>query len=125
MALHADSKQSVKTNLGIYDDPALLAVKNAEAPVVLDGKLDEENWSGTPSLLFGNVTHMKKQAGDQMVTGGVDVRASFDVNGVIYHKPNTDSSWLGVQLLTSRRKNEVNNFQHNSCLSHIFGGSLL
>jgi len=30
------------------------------------------------------------------VTGGVDVKASFDSYGVTYHKPNTDSSWFGV-----------------------------
>ncbi|MFA6469422.1 MAG: T9SS type A sorting domain-containing protein [Bacteroidota bacterium] len=82
-----------------YDDPAKLVVKNAGAAVVLDGKLTEADWAGAPSLLFGNGAFTKKLAGDQTVTGGADIKASFDSYGVTYHLPNTDSSWARVKFL--------------------------
>ena len=82
-----------------FDNPSSLTVKNAEVPITLDGKLDEADWNGAPSLLFGNGAFLKKQAGDQTVTGGADVKASFDSWGVTYHIPNTDSSWARVKFL--------------------------
>ncbi|MCX6137541.1 MAG: hypothetical protein NTV54_08625, partial [Ignavibacteriales bacterium] len=83
----------------VYDNPASLAVKNASTAITLDGKLDEADWNGAPSLLFGNGAFLKKQAGDQTVTGGLDVKASFDSWNVTYHIPNKDSSWARVKFL--------------------------
>ena len=99
IALHAGQKNAGKSTLVIFDDPAKLVVKNAEATVTMDGKLDEADWNGAPALLFGNGAQLKKQAGDQTVTGGVDVKSYFDVNGVKYRIPNVDSSWTRVKFL--------------------------
>jgi hypothetical protein len=82
-----------------YNDPAKLVVKNADGTVTVDGKLDESDWNGAPSLLFGNGAHLKKQGGDLTGTGGFDIKGSFDVGGTTYHVPNTDSSWLRVKFL--------------------------
>ena len=81
-----------------YDDPPAMLVKNAEA-ITVDGKLDEPEWGSAPSLLFGNGAHLRKQGVDRTVSGGFDLKASFDVNGVIYHNPNKDSSWARVKFL--------------------------
>ncbi len=82
-----------------YDNPPKLLVKNAGAPVVLDGKLDEGDWSGAPSLLFGNGAFTKKQPGDMTVSGGFDLKAGFKVNNVDYSIPNKDSSWARVKFI--------------------------
>ncbi|HAP35823.1 MAG TPA: hypothetical protein DCQ28_07735, partial [Bacteroidetes bacterium] len=81
-----------------YDDPASMVVKNAAA-VTVDGKLNEAEWANAPALLFGNGVQLKKKYGDQTVSGGFDLKASFDVNGVTYHNPNMDSSWARVKFL--------------------------
>ncbi len=82
-----------------FDNPSKLTVKNAGTALTMDGKLDEADWNGAPSLLFGNGAELKKQAGDMTVTGGFDLKASFDVNTVTYHLPNKDSSWTRVKFL--------------------------
>ncbi|MGE5315553.1 MAG: T9SS type A sorting domain-containing protein [Acidobacteriota bacterium] len=82
-----------------FDDPQSLTVKNAGAAVTVDGKLDEADWAGAPTLVFGNGAFMKKQSGEYTVTSGLDVKASFDSYGVTYHKPNTDSSVTRVKFL--------------------------
>ncbi|MFA6467646.1 MAG: ice-binding family protein [Bacteroidota bacterium] len=82
-----------------FDDPLKLIVKNAGAPVLLDGKLDEADWNGAPSLLFGKGADGRKLEGDKSVTAGFDLKASFDVNAVTYHVPNKDSSWTRVKFL--------------------------
>ncbi len=98
IALYAGPRNIGKSKLIIYDDPASLQVKNATA-VIVDGKLDEPEWSNAPSLLFGNGAHLRKQGSDRTVTGGFDIKASFDSYGVTYHVPNTDSSWTRVKFL--------------------------
>jgi hypothetical protein len=82
-----------------FDDPAALTVKNTSTPITIDGKLDEADWNGAPTLIFGNGASLKKQPGEFTVTSGADVKASFDVNNVTYHVPNTDSSVTRVKFL--------------------------
>ena len=87
-----------------FEDPANLAVKNALQTVTVDGKLDEAEWTTAPALAFGNGAFLKKGAGQQTVTGEVDVKATFDYydQGVFYgtfHLPNTDSSLATVKFL--------------------------
>jgi hypothetical protein len=87
-----------------FDDPASVTVKNALHPVVVDGKLDESDWNGAPTLLFGNGAFLKKQAGEQTVTGEADVKSTFDYwyNGTNYgtfHMPNRDSSVARMKFL--------------------------
>ncbi|MFA6541943.1 MAG: hypothetical protein WCT99_10110, partial [Bacteroidota bacterium] len=81
-----------------YDDPPSLKVKNT-AGITLDGKLDEADWSSAPTLIFGNSAFLNKQGSDYTVTGGADVKSYFDVNGVKYRIPNTDSSVTRVKFL--------------------------
>jgi hypothetical protein len=95
----ASSTVTLPPVVDVLDDPLSLKVKNADAPVLLDGKLDEADWNGAPALLFGKGADARKQTGDKSVTAGFDVKASFDVNAVTYHVPNKDSSWTRVKFL--------------------------
>ncbi|HLP18001.1 MAG TPA: T9SS type A sorting domain-containing protein [Bacteroidota bacterium] len=99
-ATSADAWTDLNPGLAkVFDDPSALTVKNADGAITLDGKLDESDWNGAPTLIFGNGAFLKKQAGENTVTGGVDVKASFDVGGVKYSVPNTDSSIARVKFL--------------------------
>jgi tRNA threonylcarbamoyladenosine modification (KEOPS) complex Pcc1 subunit len=80
-------------------DPASLTVKNAGSVITLDGKLDEADWSGAPTLIYGNGASVFAQPGDNTVTGGVDVKNPFTDGGIAYNVPNTDSSWARVKFL--------------------------
>ena len=87
-----------------FDDPASIAVVNAEGVVTLDGKLDEAEWATAPALLFGYGANLKKGAGEQTVTGFADIKATYDYwdQGTLYgtfHRPNTDSSLAKVRFL--------------------------
>ncbi|MCX6142506.1 MAG: hypothetical protein NTZ35_04730, partial [Ignavibacteriales bacterium] len=81
-----------------YDDPAKVVVKNAGA-ITVDGKLDEGDWTGAPTLLYGLGAAGKKQAGELTVTGGVDVKNPFTDNSVSYSVPHKDSSLARVKFL--------------------------
>ncbi len=96
----ASSTITVPVNIvSPYDDPSKLTVKNSGNVMVMDGKLDESDWNGAPSLLFGNGAQFKKQGTDKTVTGGFDIKATFNVDSVAYHVPNKDSSWTRVKFL--------------------------
>lgn len=82
-----------------FDDPQALNVKNVLSTIVLDGKLNEAEWNDAPTLLFGLGAEFRKQPGDLTATGGVDVKASFIVNGVTYRLPSKDSTWARVKFL--------------------------
>jgi hypothetical protein len=82
-----------------FDDPQDLLVKNAAGTITVDGKLDEADWNGAPTLVFGNGAFLNKQGGESTVTGEADVKSAFDVNGVKYFLPNKDSSTTRVKFL--------------------------
>jgi hypothetical protein len=82
-----------------FDDPKSITVKNAGTAPTIDGKLDEADWNGAPTLVYGNGAQMKKQSGEYTVTGEADVKSYFDVNGVKYSVPNRDSSTTRVKFL--------------------------
>src|SRR3989339_1046374 len=81
-----------------FDDPAKLVVKNA-GTITVDGKLDEADWIGAPTLLYGLGAAGKKQAGEYTVTGGVDVKNPFTDNNVQFSVPHKDSSLARVKFL--------------------------
>ncbi|MFH0989674.1 MAG: T9SS type A sorting domain-containing protein [bacterium] len=82
-----------------FDDPPSLTVKNATGGVTLDGKLDESDWTGAPTLVFGMGAHLKKLAGEYTVTSGADVKNGFDDAGVKYYVPHKDSTVTRVKFL--------------------------
>jgi hypothetical protein len=82
-----------------FDDPDMLLAKNAAGTITLDGKLDEADWTGAPTLLYGAGTSQKKQAGEFTVTGGVDVKNPFTDAGVEYRVPHKDSSLARVKFI--------------------------
>jgi hypothetical protein len=82
----------------VFDDPASLDVV-AAANVTVDGKLDEAEWANAPTLLFGPGAYLKRTGKEKTVTGDVDVKGTFVVNGVTYHLPNIDSSLARVKFL--------------------------
>ncbi|HSQ77010.1 MAG TPA: T9SS type A sorting domain-containing protein, partial [Bacteroidota bacterium] len=75
-----------------FEDPASMVVGNALKTITLDGKLDEPEWTTAPALAYGNGAFLKKGAGQKTVTGGSDIKATFDL-------PNTDSSLATVKFL--------------------------
>ncbi|MCU0411649.1 MAG: G8 domain-containing protein, partial [Bacteroidetes bacterium] len=81
-----------------FDDPAALTVKNS-GKITLDGQLNEADWNGAPTLLFGLGTHLKKSAGEQTVTGGVDVKNPFNDAGSLYYVPTVDTALAKVKFL--------------------------
>lgn len=80
-----------------YDDPQMIDALPAAA-ITVDGKLDEPAWAGARTLIFGP-SNAPKMGGGNTVTGGFDVKASFDVNGVTYHLPYKDTSYTRVKFL--------------------------
>ncbi len=87
-----------------FDDPATLAASYALDQITLDGKLDERDWGNTPVLLYGNGAFLKRQGEEKTVTGGFDIKATYDYwdQGIFYgtfHLPNTDSSLAKVRFL--------------------------
>ena len=87
-----------------FDDPASMAVGNVYGAITLDGKLEEKEWASAPALAYGNGAFLKKAPGQKTVTGGADIKATFDYwdQGVFYgtfHLPNTDSSLATVKFL--------------------------
>jgi len=87
-----------------FDDPASLTVKNVLHAFALDGKLDDPDWTGAPTLLYGNGAFLNKQPGEHTVTGEADIKASYDYNAGgtdygIFHLPDRDSSWARVKFL--------------------------
>ena len=84
--------------LSQFDDPPSLTVKNAGA-ITVDGQLSEGDWTGAPTLIFGNGAYTFKEAGEYTVTGGVDVKNPFNDAGVDYYVPNKDSSWTRMKFL--------------------------
>ena len=81
-----------------YDDPAKVVVKNA-GTITVDGKLDEADWTGAPTLLYGLGAAGKKQSGEFTVTGGVDVKNPFIDNSVSFSVPHKDSTMTRVKFL--------------------------
>jgi hypothetical protein len=90
--------------LTVFDDPDTLLAKAATGSVTLDGVLAEPEWATTPPLLYGNGAFLKRQGEEATVTGGADIKASYDywfdgVNYGTFHLPNTDSSLAKVKFL--------------------------
>ena len=87
-----------------FDDPSTVTVKNALSAVTVDGKLDEADWVGAPTLLYGNGAFLQRQTGEKTVTGEADIKAVFDywfnnVNYGTFRMPNRDSSLARVKFL--------------------------
>ncbi|GEM_PF-698906 len=80
-----------------YDDPKVVEAKHT-AGITLDGKLDEADWANANTLVFGP-SNAPKAGNERTVTGGFDIKASFDVNGVIYRLPYQDTSYTRVKFL--------------------------
>jgi hypothetical protein len=80
-----------------YDNPDTMATVVA-ASITLDGKLNEPEWATANALVFGP-SNLPKTGTDKSVTGGADVKASFDVNGITYHLPYIDTSIAKVKFL--------------------------
>lgn len=79
-----------------FDNPD--TVHTITAKVTLDGKLDEPEWANASTLIFGP-SDAPKSGNEKTVTGGFDIKASFDVGGVTYHIPYKDTSYTKVKFL--------------------------
>jgi hypothetical protein len=83
----------------LFDDPDSLRPKIATGTMTVDGKLDEADWTGAPTLLYGLGAAGKKQAGEFTVTGGIDVKNPFTDNNVQFSVPHRDSTLTRVKFL--------------------------
>ena len=83
----------------VYNDPPSVNVTNAKSTMTVDGKLDEAEWATAPTMLFGPGAYRKAKAGEQTVTGGVNVKENFDVNGKKFTVPYKDTSTAKVKFL--------------------------
>ena len=87
-----------------FDDPSSIAAQNVLGRITLDGRLNESDWNGAQTLLFGNGASLKQGPGEFTVTGEFDIKATYDYwdEGILYgtfHLPNTDSSLAKVKFL--------------------------
>jgi hypothetical protein len=83
-----------------YDNPDTVNVPVTTTAMTLDGQLNEAAWTNAPTLIFGP-SNAPKTGTEKTVTGSADVKASFDVNGVIYHLPYKDTSFTKVKFLAN------------------------
>ncbi len=81
-----------------YDNPDTVVAKVATSTMTLDGKLNESDWAAANTLVFGPLG-APKTGNEKTVTGGFDIKASFDVNGVTYRLPYKDTSFTKVKFL--------------------------
>jgi len=83
-----------------FDNPDTVKVPVTATAMTLDGKLNEAAWTNAPTLIFGPPNALKTGT-ENTVTGGVDVKASFDSWGVTYHLPYKDTSFTKVKFLAA------------------------
>ncbi|MEX2089527.1 MAG: T9SS type A sorting domain-containing protein, partial [Bacteroidota bacterium] len=96
--------RSLKFTAEPFEDPDTLTLKVAAGTMTFDGKLDEADWTGAPTLVFGMGAQLKKAAGEYTVTAGVDVKNPFTDQTVEYRVPHTDSTLTRVKFLQKGTK---------------------
>ncbi|OGU31160.1 MAG: hypothetical protein A2X67_02880 [Ignavibacteria bacterium GWA2_55_11] len=94
-----DVYRSLMFTLEPFEDPDTLAVKIAAGTMSFDGKLDEADWTGAPTLAFGAGAQLKKVTGEYTVTAGLDIKNPFTDADVVYRVPHTDSTLTRVKFL--------------------------
>ena len=89
--------KTLKLNPQYSDPDSVFAI---DAPVLVDGKLDEPEWSdpNINTLVFG-APNAPRSGNEKTVSGNVDVKAGFEVNKVKYSLPYKDTSYAKVKFL--------------------------